>query len=253
MKPKFIVVFIIALASFLQRGYSRTLDPDADLSGPSGEIIGKYLEATNNESGSGRSASMEVDINASVPQLQENGRLHALRFISRFGRISYRVLGFQGSNTVKSQVIGRYLQAEQQGMSNPRMAITPMNYKFRWRGERVTNGGAHIYVFTLVPRHRSEGLFKGEMWLDARSYLPVYERGRLVKNPSIFFKKVDFERAYAIQGGHLVPARMNSVITTRLVGKVQLDVNYSNFSEMREGDPERRTTAVVSPSGYSSQ
>jgi hypothetical protein len=236
----------------MQLAYSRTPDPEADLSGPSGEIIGKYLEATNNESELGRSASMEVDINASVPKLQENGRLHARRFISRFGRISYRVLGFQGSNTVKSQVIGRYLQAEQQGQANPKMAITPTNYKFRWKGARMTDNGADVYVFALVPRKRGEGLFKGEIWLDAQSYLPVYEKGRLVKNPSIFFKKVDFERAFAIQGGHSIPARMNSVITTRLVGKVELDVNYSNFSEMREEEPERRTSAVISPSGYSS-
>ena len=47
-----------------------------------------------------------------------------------------------------------------------------------------------------------------------------------VKNPSIFFKKVDFERAFAIQNGVSVPARMNSTIHTRIVGVVELDVNY---------------------------
>ena len=174
---------------------------------------------------------MEVDIDASVPKLQENGRLHALRLISRVGRISYRVLGFQGSNTVKNQVIARYLQAEQQGQANSKMSITPLNYRFHSKGVRRTPSGEDVFVVALSPRKHAAGLFKGEMWLDYSTCLPVYEKGRLVKNPSIFFKKVDFERAFAIHNGRAVPQHMSSVITTRLVGKVELDVNYTNFSE----------------------
>jgi hypothetical protein len=69
------------------------------------------------------------------------------------------------------------------------------------------------------------------MWLDANTYLPVLEKGRLVKNPSVFFKKVDFERDFAIQNGTVVPERMNSTIDTRLVGKVELSISYSNFAQ----------------------
>lgn len=173
---------------------------------------------------------MEVDINASIPRLQQNARLHGLRMISEVGRISYRVRGFQGSNTVKNQVIARYLQAEQQSQADPKLAITPANYKFRLKGEHITDAGMRAYVFALVPRHKAIGSFKGEMWLDASTCLPVYEKGRLSKNPSIFFKKVDFERAFAIQNGQAVPQRISSVITTRLIGKVQLDVSYSNYA-----------------------
>ncbi len=186
---------------------------------------------------------MEVEINASIPRLQQNGRLRALRMMSKVGRISYRILGFQGSNTVKDQVIARYLQAEQQGQGDPRLAVTPANYKFRLRGERITDAGKRVYVFALVPRNKAAGLFKGEIWLDASTYLPVYERGRLSKNPSIFFKKVDFERAFAIQNGQAVPQRINSVITTRLVGKVQLDVSYSNYARM--GDANSANSAIA--------
>lgn len=173
---------------------------------------------------------MEVNIDASIPKLQEKGRLHALRVISRVGRISYRVLGFQGSNTVKSQVIARYLEAEQQSQSNAQLALTPVNYRFKFKGERTTGDGNRAYVFALLPRHSAVGLFKGEIWLDKSTCLPVFEKGHLIKNPSIFFKKVDFERAFAIQNGEAVPQRVNSVITTRLVGKVELNVSYSNYA-----------------------
>ncbi|HEY7210987.1 MAG TPA: hypothetical protein VH477_11995 [Bryobacteraceae bacterium] len=193
-------------------------------------IIDKYLQATGDHPAPAE-ASVEVDINASIPKLKEDGRLHALRIMSRLGRTSYRVLGFQGSNTVKNQVIARYLQAEQQNQGNPKFAVTPANYKFKFKGERITDEGKRVYVFALTPRTKAIGLFKGELWLDQSSYLPVFEKGRLSKNPSIFFKKVDFERAFVIQNGEAVPQRINSIISTRLVGRVELNVTYSNYAE----------------------
>lgn len=198
--------------------------------GPSAGIIHRYLEAEESHRHAFEGASMEVDINASVPNLKQQGRLHALRKISEMGRISYRVLGFQGDNSVKNQVIARYLQAEQQAQAKRDLEITPANYKLRYKGERTVDGARNVYVFDLTPRKKRVGLFKGEMWLDATSYVPVYERGRFVKNPSLFFKKVEFERAYNVQDGVSVPERTTSTIQTRLVGKVNLNVSYSNFA-----------------------
>lgn len=198
-------------------------------SGPSTEILNRYLEAEASHQEAFEGASMEVDIQATVPNLKEQGHLHALRRISKLGRISYRVLGFQGDNTVKNQVIARYLQAEQQAQGRQDLAVTPANYKLRYKGERAMDGDRHVYVFELAPRKKRVGLFKGEMWLDANTCLPVYEKGRLVKNPSIFFKKVEFERAYTVENGVPVPDHMASTIHTRLVGRVDLNVQYSNF------------------------
>jgi hypothetical protein len=236
LKFKILALFIAVLLVFGSASVLNAFEPDPN-SAVSDEIVGKYVQASQNGvQHSLQSASMEVDINASIPRLKENGRLHALRVISRMGRITYRVLGFQGSNTVKTQVIARYMQAEQQGQGNPRLAVTPANYKLRLKGAHRTDSGTDVYVFAVAPRGHEAGLFKGELWLDARTYLPVLERGRFVKNPSIFFKKVDFERAYLIRNGSSIPQYMNSVITTRVVGKVELDVNYSNYEEIADTD-----------------
>jgi len=193
-------------------------------------IITKYLEATQLQNQHG-DPSMLLDINASVPKLRKQGTLRALRVMSNVGRITYRVLGFQGDNSVKKDVIARYLQADQQGQNDAGLALSPANYKFKFKGAKQTDNGQQAYVFQLVPRKKRVGLFKGELWLDAASCLPVYEKGRLVKNPSIFFKKVDFERAFAIRNGVSVPARMNSIIQTRIVGTVELYVNYSSVPQ----------------------
>src|SRR5712692_2292943 len=61
-----------------------------------------------------RGASMEVDIDARLPKLKKQGRLHALRRISRLGRITYEALRFEGDGAVKKNVIARYLAAEVQ-------------------------------------------------------------------------------------------------------------------------------------------
>jgi hypothetical protein len=174
---------------------------------------------------------MDVDIDASIPKLKQYGRLHALRRISKVGTVTYHAITFQGDNSIKHQVIARYLDAERQAQADHNLAVMPTNYKFKFKGERTsTAADARVYVFEVTPRHKRVGLFKGELWLDTHSYLPVYEKGRLVKNASIFFKKVEFERSYAVQSGVSVPVRTASTIKTRLVGNVELNINYSHFA-----------------------
>lgn len=217
-------------------------------------IIDRYLQATQTHEDTLRGASMEIDINANVPKLKEHGHLRALRKISKVGQITYHVLGFQGDNTIKNLVIGRYLQAEQQGQGDQSLAITPANYKFKFKGQK-TDAGKGVYVFQLSPRSKKVGLFKGEMWLDAQTCLPVYEKGHFVKNPSIFFKKVDFERAFAIQNGLAIPQSTNSTIDVRLVGKVELNINYSNFAQNTEAaadDDTSESAGVTNPAAKQS-
>lgn len=194
-------------------------------------IIDRYLQATRGHTDDLRGASMEVEISAKIPKLKENGTLQALRKISKVGQITYKFLNFKGDNTVKNQVIVRYLQAESQSQGDSNIAITPENYKFKYRGQKHTSTGQQAHVFQLSPKKKKVGLFKGELWLDTGSYLPLLEKGRLVKNPSIFLKKVDFERAFAIRGGYSVPSHIVSTIDMRLIGKVELNINYSKFAQ----------------------
>jgi hypothetical protein len=207
------------------------------------QILQKYLEAKSHTQEL-RGASMEVEISANVPKLKENGKLRALRMISRVGQVTYRVAAFQGPNFVKKEIIARYLDAERQSQGKENIDITPQNYKFHYRGERQTPSGTSAYVFQVQPRKKRVGLYKGELWLDSRLYLPVLEKGRFVKNPSVFFKKVDFERGFSIQDGLSVPSYITSTIDTRLVGKVELNINYSNFNHSDGGQTGDAATKV---------
>jgi hypothetical protein len=173
---------------------------------------------------------MEVDIEASLPKLQKHGRLHALRRISRLGRVTYESLRFEGDNTIKNSVIARYVAGETQGQWNEgTLAITPANYKFKYKG-LSSRDGRELHVFQLTPRKKRVGLFKGELWLDAETCLPLRESGRFVKSPSIFLRRIEFVREYEIRDGVAIPREIDSTVDTRIVGKAELTVRFHNIS-----------------------
>ena len=78
------------------------------------------------------------------------------------------------------------------------------------------------------------GLFKGELWLDAETGMPVRESGEFVKNPSVFLKKIAFVRDYEIQGGVAIPKHIESTVDTRLVGRAELSIEFTNFRHPEE-------------------
>ena len=211
------------------------------------EIVERYVNATERQQPLLRGISMEVEIEAKLPKLKKQGHLHALRNISKLGQITYKAVTFLGDKTIKNDVIARYLTAETHVTTGEAadIAISPRNYKFKYRGS-MEGEGRRLYVFEVTPRKKRVGLFKGQLWLDAGTYLPVREAGRMVKNPSIFLKKVEFVRDYEIQDGVAYPRHIESMVETRLVGPAELSINYSHIAK-------EDTSAAMAASGADTQ
>ncbi len=57
----------------------------------------------------------------------------------------------------------------------------------------------------------------------------MQESGYLVKNPSMFLKKVAFIRKYEIRDGISVPRQVQSVADVRFVGKAELTIDFTQF------------------------
>jgi hypothetical protein len=191
-------------------------------------IVDRYVDATRAQQIALRDVQMEVDIDAKLVKLRKQGRLIALRSISKIGHITYKALGFSGDNTVKKEVIARYLSAESEGRENGTLSITPENYKFKYKNT-VDWYGRQVAILQISPRRKAVGLFKGELWVDTATGMPVREAGRFVKSPSIFLKKIDFVREYEIAEGIAIPKHIESIVHTRLVGKAQLEISFSHF------------------------
>jgi hypothetical protein len=196
----------------------------------SGRILNAYFAAARGQQDRLNGSTAEIRIDAEIPKLHKHGRLSALRHVSRLGRLTYDVLRFEGDNSVKSDVIARYLTAEAQAResNDSSMAIIPGNYNFSYKGARVFEG-RKVHVFALKPRHKSKGLFKGQLWVDAQTFLPVREAGSLVKSPSVFIKKVEFTRDYETTHGLAVLARMETTVETRVVGPAHMTVEYADY------------------------
>ncbi len=194
-------------------------------------IVENYCTASQLQALKARATSMDVEIDASLPKLKKHGKLHALRRISPLGLIRYEKAQFEGDGVVNKEIIARYLTAEveMQRQQAPSTAVTPDNYKFKYKGLSWQDG-QNVHVFEVTPRQKREGLFKGEVWIDAATFLKVQESGYLVKNPSIFLKKVAFVRKYEIRDGISVPRQVQSVANVRFVGKAELTIDFTNFA-----------------------
>lgn len=195
----------------------------------SNELIEKYVAASKSNVLNGM--RMDAEIEASLPKLKKFGTMSALRTITKVGRITWDKMRFSGDNTIKKDVIARYIQAEQESdVDGNKLAITPENYRFKYKGLE-SKDGAKVHVFQLTPRRKAVGLFKGELWLDPETALPLREAGELVKSPSIFLKKVQFAREYEIVDGHAIPKHVESKIATRVWGPAEVSINYRNYTK----------------------
>ena len=169
-----------------------------------------------------------VDIDASLPKLEKTGRLRAIRRLLPLGRPQYQVLETEGDQTVKRQVIVRYLNAEVSAAEMPASstAVSPANYKFRYKG-MVQSGGATAYAFLITPKKQREGLLKGELWLDAETGTAVRLSGTMVKNPSIFLKRVAITREVTLEATAPQTRTTHLSVDVRFFGRAELTVHES--------------------------
>lgn len=204
--------------------------PEADGAPQIGQqVLARYYAAVTQQAPKTKSIEMDMDFSARLPKLKKEGALLGRRIVSSLGKISFVIKSITGDNTVKQYVIAKYLAGESEMSEKSHdAAITPKNYKLKYRRAESFNGRP-IHIYELSPRKKQLGLFKGELWIDEETALPVRESGIFAKNPSVFLKKVNFTRTYAMYEGAALPARIESRVETRIAGAADLDIRYSNF------------------------
>jgi hypothetical protein len=205
------------------------------------ELIGKYLNVARLATSARRGVEVEITIAARVPTLSKQATLRTLRSTSETGTIRYTTLEACGDAMVRREVIARYLAAEGEARESDEIAINPSHYKFRFT-RTVEQAHRSIDVFQLTPKHRRPGLFKGELWLDSQTGVPVRESGLFVKNPSVFVRRIVFARDFEVQDGIAIPRQIRSTIDTRIVGRAELSIQFSDvvYDEIQNRPQEGR-------------
>ncbi len=146
------VLPLFVLLALLSAPILRGSDPAmVEANTPEGTAFARYIAGMEQVHPWGEAT---VEIDASLPKLKKAGSLRALRRLLPVGKPQYQVLEAAGDETVRQRVIVRYLSAEAQAAEIPAaaIAITPANYKFRYKGAVRKGEGLGLYL----PDHAAE-------------------------------------------------------------------------------------------------
>jgi hypothetical protein len=205
----------------------------------------EYVRQTRVQRGKARYV-VDVTFSASLPALSKKGVLRAIKRQAPQGQL-YESMNFEGDGLVKTNIIARYLQAEfenQRPEEKLATEISPLNYQFNLKGEERI-GDREALVYEVKPLRHRPGLFKGKVWLDKETLLPLREQGKLEKVPSVWIKEIVFTREYHLEHGLSLPSAIHSEVNTRIVGKSVINIEFSHYQLM---DPPGLLQAVAEAS-----
>ncbi len=102
------------------------------------------------------------------------------------------------------------------------------NYAFHFvRIESIA--GRHCYRIELLPRRKDKSLIRGDIWIDAETYLPLRTEGELAQNPSWWVKEVHLILSYGEVGGMWLQTSLEATASIRILGDYSLtsrDMKY---------------------------
>ena len=186
-------------------------------------------------------AQMDIKIEGRLTELREKGLMRVVGCMSRLGELTHDMLSFDGDKRIKTELMARFLELEEKTKSyGGAMEIGPKDYEFRIKAI-FRQGGKSTYVFEVSPRKNGLDKFRGELWIDGPTGMPLREAGKFVKSPSVWLKNLRFARDYELHDGIAVVKRFQSSTDVRLlgVGTAELDVSFSNFSRNTAEQPAR--------------
>ncbi|MBM3761732.1 MAG: hypothetical protein FJW36_15980 [Acidobacteria bacterium] len=224
LQPLVLALLLILLISCRSAQQKPTAVFDPMTLGPAGPTLKKYLDRSGQPPRSTPTVA-RVQIEAELPNMSKKGVMVVDKTVDAKGHISYEMKSFTGDNIVKTKVIGLYLSAEQEASQHQVPAITPANYRFKFK-RKDSLGDRIAMVFDLTPIRKMIGLFKGELWLEEQSGLEIKQTGRLVKNPSVIFKSADLTREFQIKGEETFLSNVDYQAETRVVGKVLMKMQF---------------------------
>jgi ribosomal protein S6E (S10) len=178
-----------------------------------------------------RGVTMVARFAGKLTQLDKVARVEARRHVAEDGAVDYALITRDGDKTIEKELINRFIgtEVDPHRASGDDLAVTPDNYKFKFKGTR-DEAGRSVDVFELHPKKKRVGLFKGEVWVDTETGLSIHESGTFVKSPSVFLKDVRFVRDYEIRDGYALPKNATIYAKTRFWGMAELNVDYSDVA-----------------------
>jgi len=225
-------ILALLLASALVASPVSTTAFPSELSTELNDVVLRYVAATQVQHAAMLGAKMDINIEGRLTKLQESGKMRVVGSMSLLGELTHVMVDFDGDKRIKTELMARYLELEEKTNTyGAGMKIAPQDYEFRIKAIFKKNSNS-TYVFEVSPRKNSADKFRGELWVDGATGMPLREAGRMVKSPSLVLTNLRFARDYELRDGISFVKRFQSSTDVRLpgVGSAELDVNFSNFS-----------------------
>ena len=136
----------------------------------------------------------------------------------------------QASGTgLGERIVRRMLETETAAVKDYRATdFSPDNYDFRLVREEDVSGH-HCYVLELIPKRKVENLIRGNIWVDATTYLLHRVDGEPAKNPSWWLREVRIMLLYSNVEGMWLQTASESTAKVKILGQHTMesrDVNY---------------------------
>src|SRR5260370_601735 len=143
----------------------------------------------------------------------------------------FTIVSESGSDTVRSRVFKKLLEAEQESMreeNQQRSAITPQNYTFQLTDyQRI--GGNEFYVLQAQPLTNNKFLFRGRIWVDAKEFAIAQCEGEPSANTTWWTVKTDFTISYQTISSFWLPESNESETKVRIFGSAVLTIKYGEY------------------------
>jgi hypothetical protein len=209
------LIFTAALLFPATASAERFVDKSGEKSEEASAVLERYSAALSDRGLD--TATVNFEIEASLPGLQKRARIEAIRRWTG-GKREYQFVAIEGDRLVRNEMIARYfaIDTETAPLAAP---ITKSNYRFRF----VTNKGT-VSVFQITPRRKRKGMIAGELWIDNETGLVTHLTGRLVKNPSVMLRHVDISQEMEIRRGATFARETHLQIDTRFTGRAELTI-----------------------------
>jgi hypothetical protein len=185
----------------------------------------RYIAWLNARDPFTESGPVALAIVASLPGLDKQGSLLAIREVGESERGEYGIVLLQEDSMVLERVIAPYFLAQRQAEDLPisSVIISPRNYKFRYAGE-VEAGDKAAYIFRITPKKNHAGLIRGELWIDPVTGAPVLVTGDLVKTPSTSIRSIHIASETTFVDGYPCTRTTHMMIETRPAGLSELTI-----------------------------
>jgi hypothetical protein len=130
--------------------------------------------------------------------------------------------------------------------------LSQENYGFRFLHKEDVNG-QRCYVLEMLPRRKDKHLLRGDVWVDANTYLIRRFEGRPARNPSWWVRDVRVALVYGDVGGMWLQTASKSTAQARILGPytvVSRDVNYQISTPVATGYSVQTGFLRRMPGGY---